>query len=225
MTQAQVVLRQLALEGSAALPARAPVVADPSSAMTAFVLQAARDEGLRQGREQGLRAGHEEGLRQGRDAAQAEAVATAAEAEVQAAAQRNQRQAQLASALAALQVAAEQWLTLAEEDLVALCYETVARVLGRAAVAPDSVRAQVLQLLAQWRGRGMPVLHLHPADAQLLEGLPSDRAFTCVADPEVGYGGCLVCGEAGALDARLDRILEEVKAALLAARNERAGAR
>ncbi|MDB5858702.1 MAG: hypothetical protein JWQ76_2391 [Ramlibacter sp.] len=221
MTHPQVVLRQPLLDESTALPVRRRIVADPGVPALTLALQAAQEEGLRQGREQGLQAGYEEGLRQGRNAARVEATAMAATIEAQATAQRDERRAELAGALAALQRAAERWLALAEEDMVALCYETIGRVLGRVAVTPDSVRAQVVQLLEQWRGHGAPALHLHPADAPLLEGLTASRPFTCVADPDVPYGGCIVRGESGALDARLDRILEEVKAALLAARNER----
>ena len=222
MTQAQVVLRQPVLDPSAALPARRRVVADPRIPAVDLALQAAQQEGLRQGREQGLQAGYEDGLRQGRSAARAEAAAIAATVEAQASVQRDDRQAELARALKTFEDAAQRWLVLAEEDMVALCYETIARVLGRAAVEPESIRTQVVQLLEQWRGRGMPALHLHPTDARLLEGLQVGRPFTCVADPDLPYGGCMVSGGSGALDARLDRILEQVKTALLAARNERA---
>lgn len=221
MTTSPVVLRRPMLEDSIALPTRRPIGPDPRTAAIELALQATRDEGLRQGREQGFATGHAEGLRQGRAAAQEEAAVKAAAIEEEATAQREALQAGLAAAAAAMQSATEQWLVLAEEDMVALCFETIARVLGQAAVTPEGVRAQALQLLDRWRGDGVPVLHVHPADASLFDGLAATRLFTCIADPEVPHGGCLVRGCNGALDARLGRILEEVKAALLAARDER----
>lgn len=222
MTHSQVVLRQPALDEGRPLPSRRRMASDPGMAAAALALQAAQEEGQRQGREQGFGAGYEEGLREGRAAARAEADVRAEAIEAQVASLREERLRELEAAVAAVQGAAGHWLALAEEEMVALCYETIARVLGRAALAPESVRSQALQLLGQWRGQGVPALHLHPDDAVWLHRMPADRAFTCVADPGVAYGGCFVRGEGGALDARLERILEEVKAALLQARGERA---
>jgi flagellar assembly protein FliH len=221
MSQLQVVLRELAVDGPAALPVRSRLAAAPAVSKLEVALQAAQQEGLRQGHEKGLRAGYEEGLRVGRAEAEAEAHIRAGALEAQAAADREMRGAALRTAVAEFESATREWLALAEEDIVALCYETLGRILAAEAIAAPIVRAQAAQLLEQWHGLGVPSLHVHPADLQLLEGLPAARAYVCVADPELQYGGFIVRGEGGALDARLDRILEEVKAALIAARNQR----
>jgi flagellar assembly protein FliH len=217
MTPGQVVLRHLAVDDMAALPARGRAASPPVHAVFDVALKQAQEEGVRHGHEEGLRAGYEEGLLQGRAAAQAEVEAMTEALESAAATQREERQAALGAALAAFEDAKAQWLALAEEDMVALCFETLGRILADA-VAPEVVRAQASHLLAHWRGQGVPILRASPADVRLLEGLQTDLPFACVADPDVKHGGFLVQGGAGALDARLDRILEEVKASLLAAR-------
>jgi flagellar assembly protein FliH len=222
MSHLQVVLRELSVDGVAALPGRGRVAAASEVSKLEVALQAAQQQGLRQGHEKGLGAGYEEGLRVGRAEAESEADIRAAALEAQAAADRETRGAALRAALAEFESATQKWLALAEEDMVALCYETLGRILASEAVSPPVVRAQAARLLEQWRGLGVPSLHVHPADLQSLEGLPASRAFIRVADPDLQYGGFIVRGEGGALDARLDRILEEVKAALIAARNQRA---
>lgn len=215
VSRAPVVLPQLALEEAAVLPIRGRTAAiDP----LALALQEAREEGLRQGRERGLQAGYAEGLREGRALARREADEDAARLEREAELHREQRRVETRAALAAFQDATSHWIAEAEEDLVALCFEALGRVLGDRATRREQAREQVAWLLERWQQTEAPVLHLHPADMDLLEGLPATRPFTCVADRAVSFGGCIVRGSSGALDARLDQILEQIKCALLAAR-------
>ncbi|MCG2594952.1 hypothetical protein LZ009_19410 [Ramlibacter sp. XY19] len=218
MKHSQVVLRQLAIDEAATLPARGRVAAPVGADLLAVALEEAREEGMRQGHERGLQAGYEEGLREGRAVAKREADAHAAVLEEEASSLREQRRTETRAALQAFHDATNHWLALAEEDMVALCYETLARVLGERAALRDHIRAQATHLLEHWYEEGVPALHVHPSDVELLEGLAA-RPFTCVADPAVGRGGCLVKGASGALDARLDSILQEIRDALLADRN------
>jgi len=195
--------------------------------------QRGREEGLRSGREEGLRAGYEEGLRRGEDAAR-EASQAAVEGAIQAArAPLDERSRRMDALLGAMASAAQDAWAGAEEDVLALCYETLCRVVGEAACSPESVRPQVERLLAANDLQGRITLHLHPADVRLLdealaEGrLPQaqDLQLRWRADPRVGLGGCVLAGAGGGIDARLETVLEQCKAGLLQARAVRAAVR
>jgi flagellar assembly protein FliH len=196
-------------------------------------LRAGREEGLRSGREEGQRAGYEDGLRRGSAAAQEETRA-ATQAAVQEALRPLAEKAQrLDALLCALGDAAQDAWAGAEEEVLALCYETLCRVLGEAAAAPEALRAQVARLLAGCGIDGGITLHLHPADARLLDEAASEgqlpgaggRAVSWRADPGVALGGCIVAGAGGGIDARLETVLEQCKAGLLQARAGRAATR
>jgi len=111
--------------------------------------------------------------------------------------------------------------------MVALCFETICRLIGGAALQADVVRAQLTGLAAQGRaGRRLSMhVHVHPDDADLLRASAPDAGVEWVADPEVALGGCILRGREGGLDARLETMLAACKAALLAARarNARGG--
>ena len=160
-------------------------------------------EGLREGRAQAA-----DEVRQAVQRAVAEAVLP-----LQAQHERLQKIAQGAQESMATLLAA------AEDDMVALCYETLCRLIGASAVGPEAVRAQLARLAALHGGTDL-VLHVHPQDAELLERGPAG-AFTWVADIEVGLGGCILKSSRGALDARLETMLSACKATLLEARARR----
>lgn len=186
------------------------------------------EQGLREGREAGLRAGHEEGLRQGRAAAAAEvdaAVQQAVDAALQPLQQEHAALQELARGLAG---ASRQAAQLAQDEIVALCFETTCRLVGEAAVQPQAVRALVTRLIAGQADAQSLVLHLHPQDAALMEqgAVAAGTALPvpCRPDPEVALGGCLLRTPRGGLDARLETSLGACKEALLAARARLAGA-
>lgn len=193
-------------------------------------LRQGTEEGLRRGREEGRRAGYEEGLLQGHAAAQAQAGDALKEALAQARKPLEQQALRLDAVLAALGQVVDGVRTAAEEDLLVLCLDALCRVLGAGVAAPGAVQAQVRQVLAAWEGRGAINLYLHPDDVQVLEDakaagqLPSldGRTIGWLADPRVALGGCLLQGQGGGLDARLETVLEQAKAALLASRAPRA---
>lgn len=190
------------------------------------------EEGYEEGHAQGLRSGFEEGLRQGREQARAqleEAVAQACEAARREAVESlAQRERALAALIAALDAQAAAVQAAAQDDLAALCFEVLCRVVGQALLTPEGVRAQALQALAQAQaGRGAPVtLRLHPVDVQQLEAAlhapdrePAwPRHLALQADADIGPGGCRVENGATALDARLDTVLAQCRQALLEAR-------
>lgn len=187
-------------------------------------LRLARDHALREGREQGLRAGQEEGLRQGRATAAAETRAAVDKAVAEALQAVHAERDRLRQLAGAMQGALDGLQEAAHDEMVALCYETICRVIGAAAVRPDTVRSQLSHLVALYGARAGLVLHVHPQDAALLEhgaddGAPATLRWT--ADPEVALGGCILRCAAGGLDARLETMLASCKEALLEARAAR----
>lgn len=179
------------------------------------------------GHAQGLRTGYEEGYARGRAEAERAASDALAAAVAKATAPLHEQQRHLAGVAAALQASAVAWLREAEDELFAACYATVCRVLGPALMTPDGVRAQAQALLVNFRAGDAVAVHLHPADARLIaqDDRPSCAPLAWVADPDIALGGCVVRGSAMALDARLETVLEEVRAGLLAARAQAAGER
>ena len=212
--------------GAAAAPA-APVVPVPAVDHDALVEAAfaqAREGGLRLGREEGLRAGHEEGLKKGQAEGQAAGRAALEKSVAEATAPLRERERQLAALLASLGEQEAAWRAAAEDEAVALAYELACRVLGAALSTPEGVRAQAQQLLAAARPRAA-AFHVHPGDLGLLQHDDSpDTAPRWVADAAVRTGGCIVKGPSGALDARLETVLEQCLQGLLEARACRAGA-
>jgi flagellar assembly protein FliH len=181
-------------------------------------------QGLDEGRAQGLLEGHEEGLRQGQAEAAQAARAQAAEAVAAALLPLQERQQQVLALAQALEQALPQALDAAEEEMVALVFEALCRMIGAAGPNPASVQAQVAALLAQARLEPPLEVCVHPQDAALLAACPAQSGQTANwrADPQVALGGCVVRTRAGGLDLRLETLLQGCKEALLATRARRA---
>lgn len=189
-------------------------------------LRLGREEGLRIGRDEGTRAGYAEGLREGSAAAQ-EASRAAIEAAMREATRPlEERTRSLDTLLSRMAEAAREAWAGAEEDIAALCYQVLCRALGEALITPQGLGAQVRVLLEGCELAGAVTLHLHPGDVRMLDesreaGLlqsAAGRPVSWIPDPRVVLGGCIVAGEGGGLDARLETILEQCKAGLLQAR-------
>jgi flagellar assembly protein FliH len=188
-------------------------------------LQELRALSMREAREEGLRAGRADGLREGRAHAAEEiraAVQQAVSDAVRPVQEQHDRLQQLAEQA---RLALADALVQAQEEMVALCYDTLCRMVGAAAVRPELVRAQLLHLL-QVHGSAGVALHVHPDDAELLtestaRGAQPDTTARWVADPQVALGGCILKTSSGGLDARLETMLGACKAALLEARTQR----
>jgi flagellar assembly protein FliH len=217
---AQVVLRQAHLHEApaavgrprataATIEAGAEVAPDPLLAAR----EAAWQQGLAEGRAAGFRQGHAEGHDAGTAEAAVAARALQAEAVAQATAVLDERHRELADVLLSARGALQDRLARAEDEMVALCFETVARVLGSALVTPEGVRAQLRQLLQQAGQERAVAVHVHPGLAAPLQALCGDGGgVEIVADPAVGGGGCILRGDCGALDARLGTLLHELAA-------------
>jgi flagellar assembly protein FliH len=207
-----------------ATPHAAQAAADMPSDEDREARQRAFEQGAREGHEEGLRRGYEAGLRLG--AAEAESSMQAIERAAAEALARVDAKGEALGALArALEDSRQAWIEAAEDDVVALCYEALCRIVGSEALRSDSIRPHVRHLLSQVRATPLAV-HLHPDDNTLLQqqgvAQAGDAHPQWVADPEVALGGCIVRGTAGGLDLRLETALEACKTALLRARAERA---
>lgn len=184
------------------------------------LLRERQEAALREAREQAQKAGFEEGLRLGRAEAAVRGEAQVSQAVIEATSALRSEQRALATLKAALESAVTDCISAAEDELVALCYDTLCRMLGRHAIGVDAVRSQVVTLMAQGAVAPQTAIHLHPQDAQQLLDDPqaAPHGVRWVADPEVTVGGCIVKGPGGGLDARLETMLATCKRALLTAR-------
>lgn len=179
-------------------------------------LEAARvqvlEDARTQGEEEGRRRGYAEGLRLGEQAARVQAQ----EAADQAAATLAQDREALAALCRSMQGLRSELAAALEDDMLLLCHETVCRVLGEALLTPVGLRAQLARLRAAQPGT--LAVHVHPQHAAWLDPDALAPGLRVVGDPAVALGGCLLRSESGALDARLESVLEEVTQALLRAR-------
>lgn len=179
-------------------------------------LDAAEIEQLARAREQGLREGREAGARAG----QADAMAA-----VKAALDGLER------LLDELPGRFQARLAASEEDMLALCFETVSRILGEQAATADGVRAMLKTTIAQFGARRLAEIRLHPGDVQSLAADATVGAWLrrreggqevqIVGDPAIELGGVVLRSPAGRLDARLERQLAALRDALLSARAAR----
>ena len=169
------------------------------------------------GHEEGLRSGREQGLREGRQQADQEIRQAVQDALAQSERERNEDRERLRRIVQHAQCALADLLWSAQEHMVALCYETLCRMVGAAAAQPEFIQRQLSHLMAQHGAPGV-VLHVHPQDAALLQRTWVDApALRVIPDPRVAAGGCILQCSSGALDARLETMLASCKAALLEA--------
>lgn len=191
---------------------RAEARSEVFDAARAEVLVEARAQGLDEGRAAGLLAAHEE-----------------ARAAVQPVL------ALLEGFLAELPQKFDARLAACEDDMVALCFEAVARILGREAATQEGIRAMLKTTLAAFGPRQLVELRVHPGDLQCLArdeavaGWLRERegaqGIQIVADPGVELGGVVLRSPSGRLDARLEHQVDALRGALLSARAARAAAR
>lgn len=181
------------------------------------------EDAARQGHEEGMRAGYEAGVRKGLADAQAEVRAKVDKAVADERAALASQRATLDAFAGELRNAMGTVLAAAEDEMVALCFETLCRMLVAASVQEQAVREKLVELAGMVRPGELVALHVHPAELAWLDATAADDALALplVGDPDAGAGGCIVKCRAGGLDARLENVLVACKAALLAARAQR----
>lgn len=221
-----------------AQPAPEPVLTpqpDPWQEGYQAGLAQGRAEGLRQGREEGRPQGYEMGLAEGRKAG-AQEVLDQARATREAAGVRMALLDRIARELPAQfgeQLTSR--LQAAEDDMVALCFTVLCRILGDTHVQRAALGPQVRQAIHQACGAdaaGLLSVHVHPGDLTRLQEDPElaewlrgrgGTALPWVADDQVRLGGCLVHTTQGTLDARLETQLAALQEMLLTSRQTEGG--
>lgn len=190
----------------------------------ALALRQQMEDAARQGREEGLRAGYEAGVRKGLADAQPGVRAAVDQAVGEERAALAAQRAAVDAFTGELRGAMGTVRAAAEDEMVALCFEALCRMLVAASVQQQAVREKLIELAGKVRPGELVALHVHPDDLAWLEAPASDDglALPLVGDPDVGAGGCIVRCRRGGLDSRLETMLVECKAALLAARAQRA---
>lgn len=140
----------------------------------------------------------------------------------------------LMSLLRKIPMELERQLADAEDDVVALAFEVICRVLGDRAATPEGLAGLIKAAAKNWHGRSALEIHLHPDDLETLqtefkvtEQLAAERLgldgleLRWVPDSKVVMGGCLLQSSEGALDARLELQTELLRNSLLRTRAER----
>jgi flagellar assembly protein FliH len=116
-------------------------------------------------------------------------------------------------------------LAATEDDMLALCFEVVCRVLSESVAQPEAVRAQLVQAMDRLRSRQLVAIHLHPDDLAMLQkghglsqGLLGGADVQWVASADVALGGCVLQSPEGGLDARFETQLAALRELLLQTR-------
>lgn len=214
--------------------ATSPVKA-PSAAESKLAAMHLDDEERRRGYEEGFAKGRMEGRAKGAEEARELAVQAAENAERERVARHEQLTqslkqeahaaseaslAQLNRLIAAMPSQIEARLQSAEDDMLALCFEVVSRLLGESVARPDVLSAHLRQAMGALRSRPLVAIHLHPDDLAMLEkaGVVAanvgGHAVRWVASAEVSLGGCILETPEGGLDARFETQLQSLREAL-----------
>ncbi|MES2355361.1 MAG: FliH/SctL family protein [Pseudomonadota bacterium] len=158
----------------------------------------AREEGLAKGQEEGWRAGFEEFGKK------AESLARIAES-------MSRLDAQL--------------LESTEDTLVEIIMESVCKIVGDSLSDALSVRRALTQALSRARGATIGKIRLCPSDYRLIAELPAHEfnhgleSVEFISDNTIEIGGCILESDAGTLDCRLEKQLEQLKVLLLSVRH------
>lgn len=221
-------------EASPSAPSTLVAVAGEEQApLELAAAKAAGEQARSQGYEEGFAQGCAEGRAQGSEQAARELEERAQrmrhELRQQAQAAYQARVQVLDDLIAALPAQMDARLAAAQEDMLALCFEVVCRVLGESALRPEVIRAQLARAIEALRGKPLVAVHLHPGDlAALDEALgsaasrPGGAEVQWIASSEVALGGCVLQTAEGGLDARIETQLQMLRDLLL---QERAAVR
>ncbi len=176
----------------------------------------------------------EQKVRQAYEQASAEAKKLAEQAVKKLEAQWQVKLTQLGDLVEQFPVQFNAYLADAEDDMLALVYEVVCRILGEEGTSLPGLRAQLQQCLKAWHGHALLNIELHPDDLALLQsdeeslkllkmgGFSAERStLRWVADPRVKVGGCRLRSAEGILDARLEVQFKALEATLLSTRASR----
>ncbi|PHV05348.1 hypothetical protein CSQ96_20845 [Janthinobacterium sp. BJB412] len=117
-----------------------------------------------------------------------------------------------------------------EDAMVEIVFTALCRLVGDAVTSRTGVAAMVRLCVADEREPELLCVRLHPDDLALVTAPGAlaaalDSRLAMRADATIELGGCVVDGPRGSLDARLELQLQQLRGALLAAREERRAGR
>lgn len=137
-----------------------------------------------------------------------------------------QKQQELDDLLTRLGGLLGQDLESAQDLVVAIAYEAVAKIVGDAVATPEGVRAVVVQAISAARQQEKLVVRVPQGDYRLLiDDLPGDHPLARPGieirpDAQLADGGCVIETDAGQLDARLGTQFSALHSVLLQARRQ-----
>jgi flagellar assembly protein FliH len=205
--------------GAAGPVAPAAPAARPAQALGEEI-EAARAQGLQEGREAGLQLGLKDAqarLDEATQAAQAAATAQLERESARLAKQWADRLARLDAVVKSIDTQLPRHWESLEADAAELAFEVVCRVLGDAPGRRQLIEGMVTQAMSGLRTQPLRV-RLSAADLALIDETGADGAglrarhprVEWIADPAVQAGGCLIDGDGGTLDARLEVQLQRL---------------
>lgn len=115
-----------------------------------------------------------------------------------------------------------------EDDVIALTFEAITRILGEQSITKLIVQQTVRSLFASGDYRDPIIVRVSSQDYELLVAEPSiveledqRSALRLVEDARLKLGGCIVETVRGSLDARIETQLERLRSALLDGRSSK----
>jgi flagellar assembly protein FliH len=192
-------------------PPMSPVAAAPAPVMPTYEEYKQRlGSELAVLRQQAIESGKEEGLKQAWQAAEAH----------------YQRQLEtLRVLLESVREARQHYVEDVGDDALEIVFVAVTKILGSGFASREAVVAAVREAIRSCQERGRMLVKVAPQDFELLnarrqelleEGSASE--IELVADGQVEWGGCVIEGPSGNLDARLEAQLQRLRDTLVRAR-------
>jgi flagellar assembly protein FliH len=170
----------------------------------AEIRQSAQEEGFKRGHEEGLAAGESEW---------------------------REKLKHLVDVVETLQSEREAILGTMEDDVIALAFEAIVRILGDRPVTRLIVEQTVRDLYASGDYQDPITVRVSSEDYEVLVAEPAivdledqRSAIRLVEDARLKLGGCIVETSRGALDARIETQFERLRSALLEARASKSSA-
>ena len=161
-------------------------------------------------RQQAAEEGREEGFRQGRQSAEAH---------------HKQQLETLRVLIESARDARERYIEDIGDDAVEIVLVAITKILGAGFVAREAAVAAVREAIRCCKQRGRIVVKVAPQDFELLNARLSEltegataREIELIADEQVKWGGCVLEGASGNLDARLETQVQRLCDTLVGAR-------
>ncbi len=136
---------------------------------------------------------------------------------------------QLLTLIDSLAVCKSQEIIDFEEDLIALVYQAVCKIIGQSVIDRDMIVSTVREVISHAQDRMQMTLLVSPRDYSLIVEAKEELSrglnnrLEVISDDQVRYGGCVLKTDAGTIDARLEQQLRRLLDVLLEERNRSHG--